>query len=88
MKKKIRKVPKLTLHHRKPTSIGGSIYGKRNHSFLPIAQHEAWHTIFSNLEAHTICALINEKYLDPDYKFICVKANQVNRVKKLIKKPT
>lgn len=64
---------KLTLHHRKPTSIGGSRHNKRNHSMLPSKQHQAWHTLFSNLSAETICALINEKYLDPDFKFVCTK---------------
>lgn len=64
---------KFSLHHRKPTSIGGSRHNKRNHSILPVKQHQAWHTLFSNLTAETICALINEKYLDPAYEFICVK---------------
>lgn len=76
MKKKIRSEVKLSLHHRKPTSIGGSRHNKRNHSMLPIKQHEAWHTLFSNLKAETICALMNEKYLDPDYKFVCNKVNK------------
>ena len=59
-------------HHRKPISIGGGSK-ERNISNLPRSQHEAWHTLFSNLTAQTICAFINEKLLDPDYEFICEK---------------
>lgn len=62
----------LTKHHRKPTSIGGE-NDKRNISYVPRNQHEAWHLIFTNLSATTICAIINEKWIDPDYEFICRK---------------
>lgn len=61
----------LTKHHRKPTSIGGAKYDRRNHSYVPHIQHCAWHTLFSNHSAHTIAHIINEKYLDPDYEFVC-----------------
>jgi hypothetical protein len=62
---------KLTLHHRKPTSIGGSRRDKRNLSWIIRIQHRAWHILFSNHTAETICAIINEKFLDPDYEFVC-----------------
>ena len=76
MKKKCRaEEQQLTLHHRKPTSIGGSRHNKRNHSYVPRNQHQAWHTLFSNHTAQTICAIINEKFLDSDYQFVCVKKN-------------
>jgi hypothetical protein len=61
----------LTLHHRKPTSIGGSKRDKRNHSYVQHIKHCAWHTLFSNHSAQTIAYIINEKFLDPDYEFIC-----------------
>jgi hypothetical protein len=63
----------LTLHHRKPTSIGGSAKDKRNHSYIQHIKHNAWHTLFSNHSAQTIAYMINEKYLDPDYEFILKK---------------
>lgn len=63
----------LTLHHRKPTSIGGSKRDKRNHSYIIDIKHCAWHTLFSNYSAETIARIINEKFIDPDYKFVCVK---------------
>jgi hypothetical protein len=80
----MKKRHKLTRHHRKPTSIGGTSE-KRNLSHIPRGQHEAWHLIFSNHTAETICAIINEKYLDPDYKFVCVK-RRVPKPKPLKKK--
>ena len=74
MKKKNRDYNhQLTLHNRKPTSIGGSRHGKRNHSRVTRIQHQAWHTLFSNHTAQTIVSIINEKWIDPDYEIICVK---------------
>ena len=63
----------LTLHHRKPTSIGGSKRDRRNHSYIQHIKHCAWHTLFSNHTAETIIRMINEKYIDPDYEIICKK---------------
>jgi hypothetical protein len=62
----------ITLHHRKPTSIGGSKHNKKNHSKVTRIQHRAWHTLFSNFTAQTIAGIINEKWVDPAYKFVCV----------------
>jgi len=63
----------LTLHHRKPTSIGGSKRDRRNHSYVQHIKHCAWHTLFSNHTAETIIRIINEKYIDPDYEVVCRK---------------
>lgn len=79
MKKKDRQPDfehQLTLHHRKPTSIGGSRHGRHNHSKVTRIQHQAWHTLFSNHTAQTIAHIINEKWLDPDYTLVCVKRNK------------
>jgi hypothetical protein len=62
-----------TKHHRKPRSIGGG-NEPRNISMVPCYQHEAWHAIVLNHTAFTIQYMLNDKYLDPDYKFICVKS--------------
>jgi len=59
-------------HHRKPRSLGGRD-DAQNISILPRTNHQAWHTITSNHTPETIAAIINEKYLDPDYEFICQK---------------
>jgi hypothetical protein len=78
----------LTVHHRKPTSIGGERQANRNKSDVPRIQHQSWHNLFSNHSAPTICAIINEKWLDPDYKFICVPADKEALVLKYIKQLT
>jgi hypothetical protein len=65
----------MTEHHRKPTSIGGEDI-EQNISVIPKHMHEHWHGLFSNLEAPTICALLNEKYIDPEYIFICEKRSK------------
>jgi len=62
----------LTLHHRKPRNCGGK-NDKRNLSWIPRQAHQSWHNCFGTHSAQTICFMINQKYLDPDYEFICVK---------------
>ena len=59
----------MTVHHRKPRSIGGSNY-PRNKSMLPLKLHRAWHDLFKNMRPEEIAALINLRYLDPDYEFV------------------
>lgn len=78
----------LTLHHRKPTSIGGARHCKKNQSNVPRIQHQSWHTLFSNHTAPTICAIINEKWIDPDYRFICIPTDKEDQILKLIKQLT
>ena len=71
----------LTKHHRKPSSIGGDS-SPSNLSWLPANQHQAWHLCFSNMTAPTICAILNEKYIDPHYRFVCIPADKMERVLK------
>jgi hypothetical protein len=59
----------MTRHHRKPKSLGGG-RNKRNISLLPNQKHVAWHVLFSNMPAHKIADEINEKFLDPDFRFV------------------
>lgn len=44
---------RLTIHHRKPTSIGGED-SERNTSIVRRFKHEAWHNLFSNCPADGI----------------------------------
>jgi hypothetical protein len=67
---------RLTLHHRKPISIGGARHSKRNQSKITQNKHRAWHTLFHNLTAQEICEEMNKFYLDPDYKMVCVENPQ------------
>ena len=59
-------------HHRLPRSRGG---GSQDHniSVVDSKQHQAWHTLFSNLHPTTIADIINQKWLDPKYRFVCEK---------------
>ena len=68
-----RECQKLTLHHRKPIEIGGARHHQRNHSWVPLNKHQAWHMLFGITEGPEICKLINDYYLDPDYEFVCVR---------------
>lgn len=68
-------------HHRKPRSLGGT-NDRRNLSELPRSRHAAWHTLFQNWTPQMIAEEINERYLDPDYKLIAVKAELLIDIKK------
>jgi hypothetical protein len=63
-------------HHLQPRSRGGDFIldekGRCNISVVRIVDHEHWHALFSNLMPQTICELINQKWLDRRFKFICV----------------
>lgn len=65
-----------SIHHRKPLSIGGEnrIY---NLSLVTRKQHEAWHLLFENKNAHDIAQIINEVWLDTEYYFMCVERKKV-----------
>ena len=67
-----KKKPRMSKHHRKPCSLGGTTC-EDNISNVNIVQHTAWHILFYNLDAESICQTINRTWLDPEYKFLCVK---------------
>jgi hypothetical protein len=62
----------LTIHHRKPTSIGGKTE-PRNVVLVPRKKHVAWHVLFSNFTPEKIAEEINRLYLDPEYKIVALK---------------
>jgi len=66
------KLRQLTIHHKKPRSLGGHS-DNRNLSFVPKYLHRSWHNLFSNYTPETIASIINEKWLDPDYEFVVRK---------------
>ena len=67
---------KLTRHHRLPKSMGGS-NSPNNIAFISNERHSAWHFLFANLPAESICYLINKFYIDPAYKVVLVKNEKV-----------
>jgi len=59
-------------HHRRPKSRFGS-GDEFNISRVDEKKHAAWHILFSNWNPEKICRVINDKWLDPEYRFECVK---------------
>ena len=62
----------LVKHHRKCKSNGGK-NNKGNISWLPYSVHVAWHILFRNWEASRIAEVINEQFIDPDWKLVVKK---------------
>jgi len=62
-------------HHRKPRSLGGQTIPE-NISSVDIKKHQAWHTLFNNMEAPLICKMLNRIWIDPSYTFICVRKDE------------
>lgn len=68
-------------HHKRCKSNGGGLRDDNGHCNISIVKqvdHNAWHMMFSNLLPPTICEIINQKWLDARWKFICVPNNQDN----------
>jgi hypothetical protein len=64
----------MTLHHRKPKSLGGR-KEPRNITVLTLEQHRAWHRLFQNMPPERIADEINEKFIDPDFELIVRRRN-------------
>ena len=77
----------LTRHHLQCRSNGG---GNKdiNISMIPRNQHFAWHLLFSNMLPNTICHIINDKFLDGRWRFVCVDVKHYDKVNNLVKQLT
>ena len=62
-------------HHRQPRSKGGGNQDE-NISVVDSTQHQAWHILFSNLHPNTIADIINQKWIDPKYRFVCERLEE------------
>ncbi len=65
---------KLTSHHRRPRSLGGLPKSRSNLSYVKEGDHQAWHTMFGNMNAYQICNLINSlpiRYKPSDLFLTC-----------------
>lgn len=60
------------LHHRKPTSKGGTDDPK-NMSKVSVVQHAAWHTLFGNKDPQEIVDIINQTWIDPSVRLVVKK---------------
>lgn len=58
---------KLTRHHRKCKSNGGTDL-PTNISMVPESHHRAWHILFGNKGVEQIVELLNDVWVDPYYK--------------------
>ena len=63
-------------HHRKPKSRGGG-NSNRNISVVSIAQHQAWHTMFANMQPQQIVDKINRTWIDPDYELVLTRRGEM-----------
>ena len=59
-------------HHRLPQSLGGGSYA-RNISYVRHDLHVAYHKLFGNSDPHRVAQILNETWIDPDYKLVAVK---------------
>jgi hypothetical protein len=75
---------KLVRHHKQCRSNGGD-NEKANISIVQEDHHRAWHTIFSNLLPPTISFIINDKWLDPRWKMLCVRTEKYSEARRAIK---
>lgn len=62
-------------HHRRPSSCGG-LDTPENISLVPKHLHQSWHALFANHSPEVICAIINERWLDPEYILIVKKKGE------------
>lgn len=59
-------------HHRRPTSLGGTNNPSNIYNIHPIL-HNAWHTLFGNMNAYQICNAINCSSCRPKGKTVTCK---------------
>lgn len=79
------KLGPLTKHHLQPKSTGGA-RKECNISYVPQKLHECWHILFSNLPPQRIAEIINDHWLDPNYKMIAVPIEDLEEVQKSLVK--
>lgn len=73
----------VTKHHRQCKSNGGEDT-RTNIRKVCQTKHVAWHTLFQNWLPPVICRVINHTWLDPRWKFICVKTENFGHAKRLL----
>ena len=59
-------------HHRKPRSKGGD-NSNENLVLVEHKKHRAYHLLFDNKDPKEVAQILNETWIDPTFKFICVK---------------
>lgn len=59
----------ITKHHRRCKSNGGGDE-ESNISYVPASKHQAYHTLFQNMEAYEIAELLNNVWIDRRHFFV------------------
>jgi len=72
---------KQTRHHRKPRSEKLN-NDPTNISVVPEKQHNAWHSLFYDFKPERIVSIINNVWLDPDYKFFVYRKRKLRNIPK------
>lgn len=67
-----RDVDQIDRHHRKCKSRKGTDH-PRNISYVRHDLHVAYHRLFQNADPHQVAHILNETWIDPDYKLVAVK---------------
>lgn len=67
-----RKTRLLSRHHRKCRSNFGTD-DESNISLVLDHHHKAFHLLFLNKDIYGIARILNETWIDPDYKLVVVK---------------
>ena len=76
------------IHHRKPKAQGGG-NSPSNTIEVSIIKHRYWTMLFDGQKlAHTICSEINNVWLDPAFKFVCVDTRNYEKVRKFVSELT
>lgn len=67
-------------HHRKSKGSGGS-NEPRNISVVPRNKHIAFHLLFGAGNPHEIARLLNQIWIDPDYRFVVIEKKPIKKSK-------
>lgn len=73
--KNLRKIRRVSKHHRKPRSLGGN-NNSRNISVVQDKLHEAWHLLFDNCDPEGVAHIINTYWIDPKWEMIARKRSE------------
>lgn len=79
----VEKLGKLTKHHRRCKSRGGTCT-IQNISYVPQKLHEKYHDLFCNFSPTKIAHILNEHWIDPDYTMIAVHKDDLDAVNRAI----
>ena len=62
----------MSRHHRKCKSKGGDA-NIENIALVPLVAHEAYHTLFGNRPPWEVAKLLNDSWIDPEFKLVCFR---------------